>query len=49
MLAALLRRLGIDRVQYRTLLDLFSKLSDREEFRVGRAEIGRSIREGSAA
>src|SRR5215470_14814 len=43
MLVVLLRSLGIDRVQYRTLLDLFSKLSEREEFQVGRAEIGRNI------
>jgi hypothetical protein len=47
--AALLRRLGIHPVQYAALLDFFGKLSDRQEFQAGRAEVSRNIAVGMFA
>jgi ABC-2 type transport system permease protein len=45
----LLRGLGIDPIQYSTLLNLFSKLSDRQEFEAGNARLSLRIAVGMFA
>jgi ABC-2 type transport system permease protein len=44
--SALLRSLGIDPVQYGLLIDLFSKLSDRQEFEAGNARFSIKVTVG---
>jgi hypothetical protein len=47
--AAILRKLGVDPVHYGLLLDLFGKLSDRQEFEAGNARISLRVAVGTFA
>src|SRR5215831_17217613 len=48
-IAPLLRALGVDPVQYTVLLDLFSKLSKRQEFEAGNARLSVQVTVGMFA